>query len=101
MKILILAEPTPAGEKYVERVRRILNALGHDAVWFQREARTPADALILIGTILQLAAECDAVFWDTHIRDWRTGCNIAEVLRKYKVRILELRHLLTMEEGNG
>lgn len=101
MKLLILAPPSPQGEKHVKRVKRFLNMLGHDSVWVRREASTPVEALRLVGGTIAVATECDGVFWEPSLWNWSTGCNIAEMLRKYKMRIYGLKSLVTMEAEDG
>lgn len=101
MKLLILAPPTPQGEKHVQRVKKFLNTLGHDSVWVRRDARDPMDALRLVGGTIAVASECDGVFWDSGLWDWRTGNVIADVLKRYSVRIFGLKSLMTMEAADG
>lgn len=101
MKLLILAPPTSQGEKYAKRIKMLINALGHESVRVCRDAWTPVDALYLIGETLATAADCDAVFWDSDLWNWATGNVIADVLRRYRMRIYGLKSLATMEAEDG
>lgn len=101
MKLLILAPPTPRGEKHVKRVRKFLNTLGHDSVLTCRYAKAPMDALRLVGGTIAVASKCDGVFWEPSIWSWKTGQNTAEVPRRYDVRMFGLKSLVTMEAADG